>query len=415
MATNINDEQNLIMKRTVKHILVRDSQTEGLVSSHSVEKTITTYGKDDPPEGRSYTVKHGFNIDKQVIEDQNGVINRVICTKLPYNTEIANLSLDTEKTVFDKEGKRIKKEILDINGSPKIVKQYFYNGDTLERCVVKDNYTVTTFLYDQYGNCIERSGETIASKTKSKDFVAEFEPGEEHNLISIKMYSKGLVTTASCRYDDNKRVIERTLLTKKMFDDRRVVETLRTCYDPNHDYKVCRIERNGKLIEQYQYNSEGEVIYMFLKQGEVTKSTRMTSEVDPETGNKKITRVDYITLEDGTQKTETSVRTYDQNKNLLVNAENGTVTTYTYDENNRRLTAKHEVVFEEKLFTVGEVTYTYDDSDESVQKVTREQKSYDLEGNVTFTKKDITTISELREERFEEFCKYDTPGNSEQE
>ena len=415
MATTTPEEKITRYRKTTR-IEIKDPDIKNLTSSISTEETQTIYN-DEFPEGKTYTYKHGFTISKEIIKDNDGTIDRVICTVLPFNTGGIGFwsSLDTKTKVYDRDGKLIKEKVLDPNGVIKFSTQYFYEGDVLIKRVDKNPYTIVTKKYDMYGNTIDITSKTIKSKVESRKLSAEYTPGDQHRPISIKDYERRITTSVTTRLDENRKVIEESFITRTLYGN-KVIEVVNTLFDPNHDYKVSRVVRNGELTEDYRYNDEGEVISVFLKLGEATKTTRLSSEVDPETGNKTYFRTDWITKEDGTQETKQSSRTYDANKNLLAETnDKGEVTTYTYDENNRRLTAVFKVPYNGELVTVGEVQYTYDDSDESIKTVVRDFTTYDVYGNKLSHRTDTHKISELRDENISEAFDYEVPSNNAQE
>ena len=395
----------------------KDPNIEGLVLSSSDEYIQTVYN-DEFPEGKTWSQKHGFTTTKEEFHDKDGNIDRLICTRLPFNTNPMRIDADlwVWKFVFDKDGKIIKEECLNSDNVVRDSKQYFYDGNTRTKVVSKDKFVIKTAEFDQYGNIVEEYGKTINGKTPSRSYSAVYEPGDEHRVIETKDYEKGLVVTATRRRDETNHIIEEIFVTRKMYDDKRIIETVKTIFDPLHEYKVSRVERNGVLTEDYRYDEEGEVIHVFLKEREQTKVTRLSSETDPETGEKTITRVDNITYDNGTTETKALKRTYDMNGCLIANVDSdtGSVTTYTYDENNRRLTATHKVVYNEQLIVAYEVKYTYNDSDES-NTVIREFTQYDVNGNIVATETTTVSKSDLKDERIDERREYVIPSNSEQE
>ena len=416
MATTVQEGQ-LRLVQIHKQSKEKDPNIEGLLLSSSDEFIQTVYNEEFP-EGKTWSKKHGFTTTKEELHDKDGNIDRLIYMRLPFNTSPMRIDADlwTWKFVFDKDGKIVKEECFNTDNVVRDSRQYFYNGNTRTKVVAKDKFVIKTIEFDQYGNIVEEYGKTINGKTPSRSFSAVYEPGDEHRVIETKNYEKGLVITATRRRDETNHIIEEVFVTRKMYDDKRVIETVKTIFDPLHDYKVSRVERNGELTEDYRYDEEGEVIYVFLKDREETKVTRLSSETDPETGEKTITRVDHITYDNGTTVTEISKRIYDANDCLITDIKNdGSVTTYTYDENNRRLTATHKVVYNEQLIVAYEVKYTYDDSQESSNTVVREFTQYDVNGNIVATETTTMSKSELKDEHISERREYVIPSNSEQE
>lgn len=301
-------------------------------------------------------------------------------------------SLDIEKIetieYYDVLGRLIREEDKTRDGVTFRTTLYDYTVDNkVSKKTVKGTHTITytKFYKDEVSSIVDK---TIESKMQHVKYRADFDAFG--NIIKIYDGDRHIEKDYERDLDTNGKTLSETI---RFFDvsspDKKLISYITTAYNPAADYKISEVIKNGILTERYTYDLNGDEISMMLDNGKIETFRRTERTVDSDTGD--ITEISKLIIID--KKTQNVIKdkvvqnVFDKDKKKILSysdSENNIVTTYEYDDNDRRLSAITKQSFDGELKTISEIKYEYtDDEDNNTHTRKRTDIRYDAAGNIT--------------------------------
>ena len=409
MATNIVKEDNLVKVKQHSTVLQYDTLIKtDLMSKTDTDLVVVFKDKDgEYPDGKivesnEIVIKYDYDYDR---DNDGNVLSCKVTKKIIRNGQSTDFEKMGTISYYDKKGRVIKKEITDRRGIVLYKEQFwYYSNNVLQRKKVKSTQTITTTEYRPDGKVSLIWTQTIKSGFQQKQYSATYDC--QGNLLHYNDYSKGLDVCIERDVDHNDNVLSETEFFRHLTDKRVFAKTTKV-YDPASDYKISEVIKNGFIVERYWYNLNSEIIKMMIKDehGEVTTTIQRT--VDPETNEKTVEKHIYKDAVHSKYIKEV----YDDQNNLITFAEdNSKVTTYTYNEDNKRETAITKQLVDGDFIVIDEINYEYDiDPDTGYGIKTRTEKRYDKDGNVIHKQIHKENTAEIRQEYTVENRFYEVP------
>lgn len=413
MATNIVKEDNLLrVKRHSTTLVYDESKKEDLLSKTDSDIIVVFKDKDgEYPTGKivvsdEFVTKYNY---KYVTDDIGNVLSCTVTKTTSKNGQSTDLEKTSTTEYYDEKGRIVKKEYYTRDGIMFNREQFWYwETGKLKTKKVKSTHVIQTTEYNQDGNPTLIWSKTIKSKAISRVYSATY--NEKGEVIHFIKYGEGYECFIERDRDHNGDILSVTEIFKHLSDKKVFAKTTKV-YDPNADFKISRVIKNGFVTEQYWYDLESEVIKMVLKEDDREVMTRIERSVDSETGEKTVEKHIYTTDKNGNQHIKYIKEVYDENNNLITFAEdNSKVTTYTYNEDNKRETAITKQLIDDEFVVIDKITYTYSTDEETGKETrTRIEERYDAEGNITHKQTHTESETDIEKEYTVENRVYEIP------
>ena len=384
MATNIEREDNLlrVYRNTVTHIY-DENKKDDLLSTTDATLIVVfkdkegTYPDGKVVESKETVTKYKYDYSK----DTDGNITSCVVTKTISKTgQSTDYEKVVTKTFYDKDGRITRVEHNTRDGiTYRIEKMWYYPDGTLKEKWVKGTHVIDKFYYSTLGKLILKTAYTIKSKATARLYCASYnEFGEVvHETFPAENYMVS--------FERDKDHTGHTLSVTKIFkhlDTRKVFAKETEVYDPAANYQLSRVIKNGFVTEVKKYNLKGEVVESVLKENDTQVMTKIERHTDSETGEKTIEKHVYTTDIHGNTHTKYIKFVYSADDKLLVYAEdNSKVTTYTYNEDNKRESAITKQLIDGEFIVISKIEYSYSTDPETR---IRTEERYDKDGNVVF-------------------------------
>ena len=414
MATNIVKEDNLLkVKHHTTTLVYDETRKDDLLSKTDLDLVVVFKDKDgEYPTGKivvsnEFVTKYNY---KYVTDDIGNILSCTITKTVSKNGQSTDIEKTSTTSFYDADGRVVKKEYYTRNGIMYNREQFWYwETGKLKTKKVKSTHVIETTEYNHDGNVVLVWAKTIASKCISKKYSATY--NEKGEIVHYVEYGKGYECFVERDLDHDGNLLSITEIFKHL-SDRKIFAKTTKVYDPNADYKLSRVIKNGFVVDQYWYDLEGQVIKNVKseKDNDVI-TTIIERSTDIETGEKTVEKHIYFVDKCGKQRSKYIKEVYDENNNLLTFAEdNSKVTTYTYNEDNKRETAITKQLIDEEFVVIDSITYTYSTDEETgEEKKTRVEERYDAKGNITHKQTHIESITDTKKEYTVENRVYEVP------
>lgn len=380
MATNITKEDNLIKASRHTTILQYDvNKPDDLLSKSYLDLVVVFKDKDgEYPDGKvvrsdEVTVKFDYTYHK----DPNGnIVSCDVKKSVIKNGQQTDYEKVDVTSFYDEKGRVVEKRYTNRDGICfNKEKFWYYHNGVMQRHTVKSTHTIKTTEYNTAGNVVLVWSRTIKSGATQKHYNATYD--DRGRLIHYIDFDKKINVTVERDEDHDCNVLSETEIFRRTTDN-KIISKATKVYDPNNEYKISQVIKNGFVTEQYWYNLKGELIQMVIKEDEKEVMTRIQRTVDPETNHTIKETHKYVTCANGHQHIKYTREEFDEDGNLLVFSEdNSKVTEYTY-EDGKRMTATTKQLIDGEFKVIDEITYTYPSDDEKVRTEVR----YDKDGNM---------------------------------
>lgn len=411
MATNIEREDNLVsVSRNTKTKIYDETRKDDLLSESLTTLIVVFKDKDGVyPNGKvivskEYVTKYTYDYTKDI----DGNITSCIVTKTHSKS---GQSIDFEKTqtktYYNANGRVIRIEHDTRDGvTYRVEKMWYYSDGTLKEKHIKGTHVIDKFYYNTFGGLVLKTSYTIKSKTTTKSFSAIY--NELGEVVHESYYDRNYGVTIERDKDHTGNLLSITKIFRHI-NDRKIFSKETKIYDPNADYKLSRTIKNGFVTEEIKYDLNGEILETITRDKDGQVVTIFERHIDEESGEKTIDRHIYITDKHGKMKTKYIRATYDEDNALLLYSEdNSIVTTYTYDENNRRTFAITKQLIDGDFVIVSTIEYEYTEDIETGKKIrTRKEERYDKNGNTIFKNSYQDSQTDIEKESITEFRKYE--------
>ena len=412
MATNITKEENLVkVHRNTITRRYNENRTEDLLSETKENLVVVFKDKDgEYPSGKivvSDEIVTRYNYE--YFYDELGNVTSCIVTKTVHrNGQSTDISKTSSKTYFDERGRKVKVEYYTYDGIMFNREQYWYwDNNKIKTKTIKSTDVITTYEYNVRGDVTLIWSKTLKSKAVNKKYTASYNIAGE--MIHYTSYEKGYECFIENDKDHNGNTLSTTNIYKHINGKRNIFARTTRTYNPDANFKISKVIKNGFIREQYWYDLEGELIKMLIKDNDAEVMTRIERKTDIETGELTVEKHIYIEDKCGKQHSKYIKEVYDSNNNLLLYAEdNSKVTTYTYNVDNKRETAITKQLIGEEFVMIDKITYEYTES-ESGTVVTRTEERYDKDGNTTSKNIRTESLSDIEQEFINETKFYEIP------
>lgn len=414
MATNIVKEDNLLkVTRSTNTLIFDETRKEDILSKTSSDISVVFKDKDGEYPTGKIVISNEFVINykyKYVTDDIGNVLSCTITKTISKNGQ----STDIEKTnvvmYYDDKGRVIKKEYFTRDGIMYNREQFWYwETGKLKTKKVKSTHVIETTEYNHDGNPVLVWTKTIASKSTGRKYSATY--NEKGEIIHYVEYYNDLECSIERDLDHDGNILSVTKIFKHL-SDRKIFAKTTKVYEPNADFKLSKIIKNGFVVDQIWYDLEGQIIKHVEKHEDKTITTIIERSTDIETGEKTIEKHYYITDDKcNKQHSEYIKEVFDENNNLLIYAEdNSKVTTYTYTEDNKRESAITKQLIDDEFVMINKIMYSYSTDTETGEKTrTRVQERYDVSGNIIHKKTYSESITDIKKEYTVENRYYEIP------
>lgn len=414
MATAIVIEDNLKKVSLHDTIFKYDEERKDDLLSKTCHDLIVVFKDKDGeyPDGKIVQSDEFATLNEYTYnKDSDGNVTSCTVTRKNIKNE---QSTDYEKTTteiwYDKLGRVVKQEWYTRNGIMYKREQlwYYANGNVVRQRKIKSTHTTTTYEYRPDGQVSLVWNKTHQSKAINTKYKATFDI--EGNVVHYIDGDKQIEVFVEKDKDHTNNILSETKIFKHLIGDRKIFAKTTTVYDPDSDYKISKVFKNGFLTEDYKYNLKGELIEVLLNQDDAEVMTRINRSVDEETGEKTVEKHIYITDKHGKVTTKYVKEVFDNNDNLLIYSEdNSKVTTYTYNEDGRRETAITKQLIDNEFVVVDKITYTYALDENEKGSKTRVEERYDKKGNLITKSKHTEVIEDTEKEYVVEHRLYQIP------
>lgn len=409
---NIIIEDNLL--KVTKHSTIfkfDEDKLDDMIAQTEKDITVLFKSNDEVyPNGKvirsdESIVKYDYNYRK---DSDGNIVGCVVTKSNGKNGKSLDINKISEKRYFDSKGNLTKEELYTRDGIMYCSHVYKYNclGKVIEQ-TDKGTQTITVSKFNNNGQLINRVNTTIKSGARHVKYDAKFD--SKGNLIyyidgdrNIQVYIE-----RDCDIDDN--VLSITKRFFKISNPKKLISTHIEIFDPNADFKISQVIKNGFLVERYFYDLKGGLVKMWLKEDQREITKRVSETIEEETGNKIVETRIFIENYNGTTESKIIKETYDIDGKLLVYAENNSmITEYTYNEDGKRLTAITKQLVNEEFIKVNEINYSYTTDEETCKKTqVREEIIYNEKGEVTHKQIHTESTSDTEKEYTVENREYD--------
>ena len=384
MATNIEREDNLlrVYRNTVTHIY-DENKKDDLLSTTDATLIVVfkdkegTYPDGKVIESKETVTKYKYDYSK----DTEGNITSCVVTKTVSKTgQSTDYEKVVTKTFYDKDGHITRVEHNTRDGiTYRIEKMWYYPDGTLKEKWVKGTHVIDKFYYNASGKLILKTAYTIKSKATARLYYASY--NEFGELVHETFPAENYMVSFERDKDHTGHILSVTKIFKHL-DTRKVFAKETEVYDPAANYQLSRVIKNGFVTEVKKYNLKGEVVESVLKEDDAQVMTKIERHTDAETGEKTIEKHVYTTDNHGKTHTKYIKFVYSADDKLLVYAEdNSKVTTYTYNEDNKRESAITKQLIDGEFVVISKIEYSYSTDPETR---IRTEERYDKDGNVVF-------------------------------
>jgi hypothetical protein len=396
-TTTVNPENNDILSKINRWYLVVFKDEHGEYPNGKVIR--------DMESGLRYTYEYKKDFDGNVLSC------KVYIEKFSTAFIKSRKCLDKE-LIYDSDGRLIEENI--YNEKDILVKRTrftYYDDGTIKTKETKGNQTITTKEFDTKGRPVFIWDKTISSGAISRKKRIIYDGDQIRYIIDYDMNEK-----TTFNYDKNPegKIISKVVIIEEL-NTRKPKSVITTTYAPSTDYqKVMTIVKDCVVIESYVYDVNGELIRLRLKEGENEIMSKIVKTIDPETGDVTQEKTTTIITNENISKTHVVKTVHDSNNNLLFYAEdNSKVTTYTYNDQNKRTTAITKQLVDGNFIVVDEITYSYETDPETGEEIiTRVELIYDKDGNVVAKSTQTEKKSDSKTEFSNENRFYEAPSNS---
>ena len=413
MATNIVKEDNLLrVKHHTTTLVYDETRKDDLLSKTDLDLVVVFKDKDgEYPTGKivvsdEFVIKYKYNYTK---DSDGNIISCNVEKTMSKNGQSTDIEKTTNTTYYDDKGRVVKREYYTRTGIMYNREQFWYWGNgNIKTKTIKSTDSIQTTEYNQDGNVTIVWTKTIKSKSVARIYSATY--NEYGELVHYVEHTKNFECFVERDKDHNGNTLSTTEIFRHL-NNKKVFAKTTKVYDPNADFKISRVIKNGFVREQYWYDLESEVIKMVLKDDDVEIMTRISRSTDSETGEKTVEKHTYTTDRHGHQKSKYIKEVYDENNNLLTFAEdNSKVTTYTYNEDNKRESAITKQLIDGEFVMIDKIIYTYSTDEETGEELrTRVEERYDADGNITHKQTHTESETDIKKEYTVENRVYEIP------
>lgn len=416
MATNIIVENNLKFVNLCSSIFKYDEENKkDLLSKTDTKLKVVFEDRDGNiyPNGKIVSSKEYVTLyEYKYTKDDNGNIIKCVVTET-HNQNSSSTDLDkTSKSMwYDKNGYLVKEEFYTRQGVVYKCNQYWYYGDgKIYKYVSKGTQTITTKIYRSDGQLEFSVNETIKSHARHVKYKATFD--NDGNLVYYIDGDQNVKVFIERDFDHNGKVLS---LTKRFYkicgSKKSLISTYTETYNPYADYQLASVIKNGFTVEHRTYDLKGELIKMWIKENEREVMRKVSKSVDEETGNVTTDIHEYITYNNNVSITKYTQKVNDpEGKLLSYSQDNSKVTTYTYDDKGRRLTAITKKLIKDEFVVISEITYEYNLDEETDKEIKiRTEVRYDADGNIIKKQIHRNIVSDIEREYDVEYRKYKIP------
>lgn len=418
MATNIVKEDNLLKVNHHSTTLIYDAvRKDDLLSKTDLNLVVVFKDKDgEYPNGKivvsdEFVTKYTYEYVK---DDNDNVISCTINKTHSKNGQSTIYEKTSTITYYDKNGRIVKREHYTGDGIMFNREQFWYwETGKLKTKKVKSSDVIETTEYNQDGKPVLIWAKTIRSGNICRTYTANYNANGE--LVHYTKNAENYECTIVRDRDHNGNLLSETEIFKHLNTKRVFAKNVKV-YDPNADFKISAIFKNGYEVKRYVYDLDANVIKIIESEKDIKITTDITRTLDTETGEKTVEKHIY-TYNSKCNRCFTKYikEVYDENNNLLLFAEdNSKVTTYTYTEDNKRESAITKQLVDEEFIMIDKITYTYTTGDLGEEIKTRTEERYDKDGNVTYKQIHTESESDTKKEYTSEQRVYEAPSNNSQ-
>ena len=381
------------IKREIHNLINKfsDDTKKDLISTTKQDTVIIFKDKDGTvyPDGKiivsdKFVTLYNYEYDK----DSDG---NVVSCRIKKSTSKNGKSIDIEKTTsteyYDKSGKLKAKEFYTRDGITYLRQRYEYGSDNnLVSRKDKSTHTEQIVSYNLNGDITSIVGKTIKSKLTYDKYKAYYD--NENRVYKTIDCDKRIETDYEREFDGDNNILSQT---KRFFDitgtKKKLISYITETYNPASGYKIDSIIKNGILTEKHEYDLKGEELGMYALEDGKELFKRVEKSIDSDTGNKTTLTTIKITEQcSGKVIKDSFIKTvHDKDNKLLSYSDNDSVvSTYIYDEENRRKNVITKKLVGEEYIKINEINYEYSTDEESGKtEKTRTLIIYDKDGNKT--------------------------------
>jgi hypothetical protein len=412
MATNIEREENLlkVYRNTITNIY-DENKKDDLLSS--TDATIVVVFKDKEgiyPDGkvvesRETVTKYKYDYSKDTEGNITGCTVTKTINKTGQSTDYEKIS---SKTFYNKNGQIVRIEYYNRDGIVfRIEKMWYYSDGTLREKWNKGTHVIDKYYYNTFGKLTSKLAYTIKSKALARLYSAIYDKSGE--LMQEIFYDANYMVSYERDKDHTGHTLSKTRIFKHL-DTMKIFTKETEIYDPNANYQLAKVIKNGITTKRNKYNLKDEIIESFAMNGIVATLTQIERQTNPDTGEKTIEKHIYTSTRPGEKYKSKYIKfVYSANENLLVYAEdNSIVTTYTYNDDNKREFAITRQLIDDKFVVISKIEYEYSIDPETGKNIrTRTEEMYDKDGNLKFkesfkeSKSDIEQVSVFEKRNYE--------------
>lgn len=373
------------------------------ISTSEEETTIVFKDKNgDYPYGK--IIKN----DKMIIfynydytKDKYG--NVLSCKMTTHKTKNGkSIDIDKESIInyFDKNGYLVRTQHNTRDGITYLTKNYEYNDDgDLTREITKGTQTITYRKYHKK-DLESITTKTIKSKMIHTNYRAYFD--SKDRVYKVIDGDKGIERDYERDLDETDNVLSETI---RFFDitttNKKLISYKTICYSPASGYKISKVIENGIVKEENIYDLNGELVREIHYNDKQISTIDIERSTDPDTENITIitthtnTDKDFNVLE---KKIIKSVYNKDKTNLLYYSTDDSIVSTYEYDEFNRRKSVTIKKLINDEFKIISEIKFIYTtDKETGINTKTRIETDYDKNGNTIKQEKHTDTTGELIE------------------